>query len=480
MFNLDIEGQVQIDAPEFPGKSLCILGIAGSGKSNSGKYLITQLMPTIPFTIVDVDDEYGWLKHEYQVLVVGTTANADIDVPPSQAERLARFAVDNGLSVLLDMSNRKQAEIEEFIHGYARGLWECRFQRQPHILLLEEAQDILPQGCDIEEDTLTGKLIQIAKRGRKFNLSLWLISQRPQDVDKRALTQTRIRILHRVTHPLDIKAEQQLLPLSLKGADDESEYPPLNKLKIGQGYVVIDEEPHFCRLPLVESAELGAVPDTTTVRRQIDSALLEQLKQAFDTPPDAEDPAALRETIQQQACEIARLNECVEGLQAEITVYATSTARREAAQQLDLPTSGGTAGVEISFAPTLTTSATPDTDGEYRSPLATQRALNKQRQNFDSKVTLILGQPTAHRNILSFLMQHEDTGFDIAQLGRYVGLSSKTIKDRPPLWMVNEGLIRRSPAKKNFTYQSNARAWVAKLCPDLDHDQLMNQLRKKV
>lgn len=464
MFNLDMGGTLQLESAAFPGKSLCILGIAGSGKSNSGKYLITQLVTAIPFTIVDVDDEYGWLKHQHQVLVVGNTANSDMNVLPSQADRLAKFAVENGLSVLLDMSNRKQAEIEAFIHGYANGLWECRFQRQPHILLLEEAQDILPQGCDIEEDTLTGKLIQIAKRGRKFNLSLWLISQRPQDVDKRALTQTRIRILHRVTHPLDIKAEQALLPLSLRGADAESEHPPLNKLKIGQGYVVIDEEPSLCCLPLVESAEGGAVVDTVMVRRQMDSALLDQLKQVFDTPVEDGDPVALQATIDQQRREIAALNECIEGLRVQLVAQPAPEQPPLSAPRLDEQP----ALVEITHP-----------SQEYITEEALKRRRNRDYERFAKILPILQRLGRAQKDAVALLLDNEGEEFTIDEIAQRIRVMSKTINGKLPTMLLDKEILRFKESRA-YIYVGNFRKAFRDQYPYLDVQMLIEKVEREL
>ncbi|NIA04173.1 MAG: DUF87 domain-containing protein, partial [Nitrospiraceae bacterium] len=75
----------------------------------------------------------------------------------------------------------------------------------PFFLLIEEAHNFIPERTFGEK--ISSKILRIvASEGRKFGLSLGIISQRPARVDKSVLSQCTTNIILRITNPSDIKA----------------------------------------------------------------------------------------------------------------------------------------------------------------------------------------------------------------------------------------------------------------------------------
>jgi len=76
---LEISEDLQLGLDEIIGKFIAILGIRGSGKTNTAAVILEELLEyNFPLTIVDVDGEYWGLKEEYEILVVGKSENVDV------------------------------------------------------------------------------------------------------------------------------------------------------------------------------------------------------------------------------------------------------------------------------------------------------------------------------------------------------------------------------------------------------------------
>ncbi|MEB3844157.1 MAG: DUF87 domain-containing protein [Desulfurococcales archaeon] len=71
------------------------------------------------------------------------------------------------------------------------------------ILVVEEAHNLAPAG---EKKASKESLLRVAREGRKWGLSLWLVTQRPSFVDSSILSQTATSILLRTTNPEDLSS----------------------------------------------------------------------------------------------------------------------------------------------------------------------------------------------------------------------------------------------------------------------------------
>ncbi len=69
------------------------------------------------------------------------------------------------------------------------------------LLVVEEAHNLAPAGV---EKSSKDALLRVAREGRKWGLSLWLVSQRPSFIDSGILSQTATSILLRTTNPEDL------------------------------------------------------------------------------------------------------------------------------------------------------------------------------------------------------------------------------------------------------------------------------------
>ena len=69
------------------------------------------------------------------------------------------------------------------------------------VLVVEEAHNLAPAG---QQRASKESLLRVAREGRKWGLSLWLVSQRPSFIDSSILSQAATSILLRTTNPEDL------------------------------------------------------------------------------------------------------------------------------------------------------------------------------------------------------------------------------------------------------------------------------------
>ena len=168
-------------------------------------------------------------------------------------ERLLEYNWINSLvNKLLDFANEKGLKIIDFsevpsdILPLISGLigwivfsvqqWMDEDKRHPIALFCDEAHLYIPSNLkgSMEEKGLAS-FERIAKEGRKYGISLVVISQRPSDVSKTVLSQCGNFIAMRLTNPDDQNVIKRLFPDNL---GDFSEMLPI--LDIGEALIVGD------------------------------------------------------------------------------------------------------------------------------------------------------------------------------------------------------------------------------------------------
>lgn len=97
-----------LTAEDFIGQSIAVLGIKGSGKSNTAAVLMEDLLTAgVPILVVDIAGEYHTLRDKFdQVTVIGRSVETEVQlvVTQSNARQIATTAYKNGRSVILDVS----------------------------------------------------------------------------------------------------------------------------------------------------------------------------------------------------------------------------------------------------------------------------------------------------------------------------------------------------------------------------------------
>lgn len=124
----------------------------------------------------------------------------------------------------------------------ARILYNVQFwmepaKRTPFTIVCDEAHLYLPirEDADTVQKQALYNFERIAKEGRKYGISLLVVSQRPSDVSKTILSQCNNFVVLRLTNDRDKSVIKNLLPDSLKGTLDI-----LSLLSIGEALVIGD------------------------------------------------------------------------------------------------------------------------------------------------------------------------------------------------------------------------------------------------
>lgn len=144
--------------------------------------------------------------------------------------------VQPGILTVVDLSDIIHQQKKQVIVWYLsnRVFNERRAKRiAPTVVVLEEAHNFIPQMTNKEGSITKGIMRTIAREGRKFGVSLCLISQRPVQLDTTTLSQCNTQLLLRITNPYD----QKHIGESSEGLSAES-LAMLNSLKVGEGLLI--------------------------------------------------------------------------------------------------------------------------------------------------------------------------------------------------------------------------------------------------
>ncbi len=493
MLDIDIEGRLPFDVDDFVGESVAVLGIKGSGKTNTAAVLIEELLPFLPMSIVDPESEYWGLKERFQIMVVGVghSDHADVTCGVEGAGALAAFSVEQGVSVILDLNDLTTEAAARFLLPYFQALWRAATRvRRPYQVVIEEAHEFLPQGA---RSDLKGVITRLALRGRKRGLGAVLVSQRSAKVEKDALTQADVLFLHRVVHPADLHVYEDLIPLPTREVGEQ-----VRALATGQALVVRRDWVQAVRVRQRHTFHAGATPGlddrSAPELRRVDAALLAELQALLGTqavPGDDPEQTALRRQVAGLEAALASKDTRIAELEAEVGRLRVQVGVLDSLELLLVtqPQPVATLDVEQIHAGQIVAGAPPATPGEgddapsapvdplpYRSPTATVRAIRRQERGFAALLGDVARLPRPQKRVLAYLLDHEGVALTVRQLARYVGYSESTLRNRPPLDLLAWGLLRREGRPGERRYAASARATLAERFPDLDVDTLIDRL----
>ena len=98
-------------------------------------------------------------------------------------------------------------------------IWETveERQRSPVLLVCEEAHRYIPNSGEAQYESAQEAIRRIAKEGRKYGIGLFLVSQRPSEVESTVLSQCNSWVVLRTTNESDRNHVRGVLPDSLEG-----------------------------------------------------------------------------------------------------------------------------------------------------------------------------------------------------------------------------------------------------------------------
>jgi hypothetical protein len=466
--DISTSGTLPMTLQSLIGESIAVLGIKGSGKTNTAAVLIEELLAHgLPLTIVDIEGEYWGLKERFDVVVVGQSANVDIPITTAHAGAFAEYSMTQGVSLILDLSGFDSDEAMAFLLAYFNTLWEVASRlRRPYQVVLEEAHEFVPQGV---RSPLKTTLARIALRGRKRGLGMVLISQRSAKVEKDVLTQAAIVFLHRVVHPIDMKIYQEILPLPSKEVEGR-----VGALGKGDALVLFDHVVYTVHVRLRHTYHAGATPEMDAAGRSAipvsDSSRLAELRRLVTEVSDSV-PATEAGEVQHLKAQIAEKERLLASQAEELRLL-----REQVALLNQVSEKAAKGGTERTASPTLPGSPLPKGTQSRE-----QAILSRQQSRFNALVRDVRLMRRWWRDLLVYLMEREGTTFSIKQIKKALVISETTLKNVPPLELIRMGLIRRNGSTvRDFTYTASVRKQFAEMFPDLDTETLVQTLLKQI
>jgi len=299
-------------------QKFAFLGRSSSGKSYAAKRLVESLVRSGSQVIVldSVGVWYG-LRSGARPLDIPILGGLHGDAPldSSMGAAIADLACDHATSLVLDVSQMIDADRTRFATAFARRFYE-RMKGAPRVitLVLEECQEYVPQEPQGGEAMMLHEFQRIAKIGRNFGIGLVLISQRPQEINKKALNQAEVVVAFQMTGPQERKALTYWL--SDRGVDAGL---PLDKtlptLEVGKPFIWSPQWLKVSRIVEILPIETGDTSRTPTVGEAAPpppklsildvTSLLSDMQQAVEAAKQDE-PKFLKARIQELEKRLAK------------------------------------------------------------------------------------------------------------------------------------------------------------------------------
>lgn len=135
----------------------------------------------------------------------------------------------NTQMTVLDLSGLPSDVLSTIVGVIARLCFEYKYwddepKHLPLTLILEEAHNYVPNSDTSRNQICIDRVERIAKEGRKYGVSLMVISQRPSEVSETILSQCANFVALRLTNPTDQGYVKKLLPDFLSVAVDMLPY----------------------------------------------------------------------------------------------------------------------------------------------------------------------------------------------------------------------------------------------------------------
>lgn len=305
-------------------EKLAWLGRTGSGKTY-GAMKLAELMLEQGAQIGAIDPVGVWQALRvpakrggvsFPVYVFGGLY-ADLPLQPTMAAGalVADLVSDRGISFVLDVSQMIPGEQQDVVRGFVDRFFHRRKAAPAAVhLFMEECQEFIPENPSGKEAFTLGVMQRMWKLGRNFGIGGSLISQRPQEIAKKALNMSGTLFAFQMTGPQERDAVKKWVADHGVAADIVA---TLQKLPQGEPHV---ESPSYLGisrqvriLPRV-TADLSSTPKVgaaaAPAKRSLTPIDVEQLQTAMAATIEeakANDPRELKKQLADKDKQIREL-----------------------------------------------------------------------------------------------------------------------------------------------------------------------------
>lgn len=421
MSALNLGPELSVPLEDVVGQCVAILGIRGSGKSNTAGVIFEELLDArYPMSLVDIDGEYFGLKEKYEVLVAGGGDHADVELNRMTVGELANLSLHEGVPVILDVSDMLGGEREAIVFDYLTRVWSLAGRlRTPYMIGIEECHEFIPQGV---RTRLKEVIARIALRGRKRGLGAVVISQRSAKVEKDVLTQAGMLFLHRVVHEADTRVYGELLPWRKLEAKEA-----VSQLGVGECIFLAGAVARKVKIRMRDTFHGGYTPSFRPVEspklRQVRGRILEALARAREGRPVPEEPMPV------------------------VT-----------------PTSGGHEAIEPS--PFLGASRPVEEPSWALAKL--EEDLSETRADLPQPILVRVDRlmrrlqrlPPVQQRVVGFLVEREPNAYTTHELAAWVDCPEALLRTEPPVAALDLGLVSCERLARGTTYRGMVRQYV--------------------
>ncbi len=320
MSSIQLAKGLSFPAEQFACEVTAAIGNRGGGKSNGCAVAVEQLLDAGVQTVI-MDYVGIWFSlrlkpdgktpSRYSIPILGGK-HGDIELSPAAGAVVAEVLAERRSSAILDLSLFSKSDRMRFVTDFAEAFFRAKKQhRSPCLVVLEEAQRYIPQRIFKGQERMLGAWEEIGEVGRNFGIGLFLITQRPQKVNKEILNLADNLLAFRTigTHER-LALEEWVQEKGAKGQRDIGDVLP--SLPTGTCYAWSPIRRVFgtFKITLKSTYDAGATPlevAATVATRPLDLAELEKSMGKATEAAQAGTPTALR-------AEVARLRSQVDAL----------------------------------------------------------------------------------------------------------------------------------------------------------------------
>jgi len=181
-----------------------ISGKRGSGKSYTAAVLMEEYERLgLQFVCFDALDAHGHINQLQGVERISPNIGESVNMG-----KLVQKLQSSGKSLIINLRNLPLSDQQRMITDYCEAVLENDMGGRGLMTIFEEVQDFVPQ---VGRPESFASIVRLCKLGRASGYGVALVSQRPAAVNKEALSQASIYIVHNIINTKDLDALKEQL-----------------------------------------------------------------------------------------------------------------------------------------------------------------------------------------------------------------------------------------------------------------------------
>lgn len=294
----EISGKVfQIPAARSGTKKWGTVGISGSGKTHNVAVLVEQYIQVGICTVIwdpvgrwwDLGVGADGKGPGLPIAIIGGR-HGQIELTQEMGASIAHYVAEYRVPTVVDLSQmRSKSHWRQVLADFGNELFEVN--TRPLHLEIEEAPEFIPQRVVESIAGVYGAMDKLIRIGRNNGIGIGMIAQRPQMINKDALSQVNALLVMRLTDPGSIDTIKDWL--EAQGADSDLTDRMIQKLPTladGTGLVLSPawlktfDIVHFNRRETFHydpEADEEEIEPTRDIARAVDTAQLEKIFSKF-------------------------------------------------------------------------------------------------------------------------------------------------------------------------------------------------------